>query len=222
MLAARLHGAYDLSVEDVKIPRIRKNWVLIKVDAVGICGTDKAFYKGTYRLFKKPLIPGHEICGKVVEVGKNVPKDILDKKVVTEINITCGKCWFCTHSLFTHCPYRETLGITVDGGMAEYVLTPYRNVHEVKLEPPLPGSNIAILGSGNIGLLSLQVLKLYSPLNTVVVVHKNSPKVIFTRKLKEDYVITFEEAMELKKKITPEGEGYDYVVEATVALKDCL
>jgi len=235
MLAARLYKPYDLRLEDVEEPKVKKDWVKIKVEAVGICGTDKAFYKGTYKLFKTPLIPGHEICGRVIEVGDNIPESIVGKRVVTEINITCGKCWFCTHSLYTHCPYRETIGITVDGGMAEYVSTPYRNIHEVKvdpeiavfteplaaviemvkLEPPAPGSNIAILGSGNIGLLSLQVLKQYSPLNIVVIVRKDSPKAKFARKLGADYVVTFAEAMELRKKITPEGQGYDYVVEVT-------
>ncbi len=235
MLAARLYGPYDLKVEEVEKPSPIKNWVLIKVEAVGICGTDKAFYKGTYKLPKAPLILGHEICGKVIEVGENVPREIIGKRVVTEINIVCGRCWFCSHSLYTHCPYRETLGITVDGGMAEYVAVPFNNLHVVdlepevgvfveplaaviemvKLEPPLPGFNIAILGSGNIGLLALQVLRLYAPSNIVVIVRKDSPKAKFAEKLGADYVVTFEEAMELRRKITPEGQGYDYVVEAT-------
>ncbi len=88
-------------------------------------------------------------------------------------------------------------------------------IEMVKHEPPVPRSNIAVLGSGNIELLSLQVFKQYSPLNIVVVVRKDSPKAKFARKLGADYVVTFDEAMELRKKITPEGGGYDYVVEAT-------
>ncbi len=92
MLAARLYKPYDLRLEEVKEPKVKKNWVKIKVKAVGVCGTNKAFYKGTYKLFKTPLIPGHEICRRVIEVGDNVPENIVGKRVVTEINITCGKC----------------------------------------------------------------------------------------------------------------------------------
>lgn len=64
-------------------------------------------------------------------------------------------------------------------------------------------------------MLSLQVLKQYSPLNIVVIVRKDSPKAKFAGRLGADYVVTFDKAMELRKKITPEGQGYDYVVEVT-------
>jgi len=236
MLAARLYEPYNLKVEEVQEPEVPNGWVLLKVRAVGICGTDKAFYRGTYPLRKKPIILGHEVSGEIVEVGRNVPKDVLGSRVTTEINVVCGKCWFCTHGLRTHCPYREALGITIDGGMAENVAIPYVNIHEINLkheigvfveplaavirmaevEPPKPGSNIAVLGSGTIGLLSLQVLKLYAPKNLILVVREDSPKRKIAEKLGiAEYIVTFDEALRLKEKITPEGAGFDYVVEAS-------
>jgi len=234
MLAVRIYDPYDIRIEEVHNPIVKRSWVLVKVEAVGICGTDKAFYTGTYKLFRKPIILGHEVCGRVIDVGEDVPRDIIGTKVVTEINISCGKCWFCTHGLKTHCPYREVLGITIDGGMAEYLVTPYVNIHRVsldpreavfveplaailqmvKLAPPAPDSVAAVLGSGTIGLLALQVLKLHG-LHVIVITRENSPKAKYAKLLGADEVLIYSEALEYIKKYTPEGQGFDYVVEAT-------
>jgi len=234
MLAARIYNPYDIRIEDVSNPKIKESWVLIEVEAVGICGTDKAFYTGTYKLFRKPIILGHEICGRVVEIGKGVPKDIIGSRIVTEINVVCGRCWFCNHGLRAHCPYREVLGITIDGGMAEYVAVPYANIHRVsldpreaifveplaavlqmiKLAPPTPGDIAAVLGSGTIGLLTLQVLRLLG-LYVVVITRKDSPKAKYAKALGANEVLTYEEVLEFIKNQTPEGQGFDYVVEAT-------
>ena len=236
MKAVVLYGPYDIRVEEVPKPRLRSGWVRVKVEEVGICGTDKAFYKGTYRPLKIPIIPGHEIAGVVDDVGEGVPRDIIGLRVTTEINVACGKCWFCRHGMKTHCPYREVIGISIDGGMAEYLITPYENIHiisrlspeegafveplaavieMVKMEPPEPGSNIAVLGSGTIGLLSLQVLKLMLPKKVVVITRPNSPKALVAKELGADEVISVNEVKDYIKENTPEGQGFDYVVEAT-------
>jgi len=238
--AALLYGPRDVRVEEVKDPKPGDGWVRIRVEEVGICGTDKAFYRGSYRPGKLPIIPGHEICGVVDEVGAGVPKDVTGRRVTTEINIPCGKCWFCTHGARTHCPYREVIGITIDGGMAEHVLTTYENVHVVepltpaegafveplaaviemvKMRPPEPGSNIAVLGIGAIGLLSIQVLRLTAPNMLVAVARAGSPKARLAKALGADAVLTADEALELARRETREGQGFDYVVEATGSLK---
>ncbi len=236
MLAALLRSPGEISVENVPEPEVSSSSVKIKVEEVGICGTDKAFYKGSYVPGKLPIIPGHEIAGIVVEVGDGVPKDIIGARVTTEINISCGRCWFCLNGLRTHCPYREVLGITVDGGIAEYVVVPYSNVHVVDeldpaaaafveplaavleaidLEPPKPGSSIAVVGIGTIGLLFLQVLRYYSPKALVAVARPKSPKAGLAKRLGADDVLTYEGVLDFIKKNTHEGQGFDYVVEAT-------
>ncbi len=240
MKALLLYGPRDLRVEEVDDPLPRPRWVRIKVKRVGICGTDKAFYRGTYRLFRQPLIPGHEIAGVVDEVGDNVSEDLVRHRVTTEINIYCGKCWFCRNNMYTHCPYREVIGITRDGGMAEYVLTREDLVHVVddldfdeiafieplaaviemvEMEKPKPGSRIAIMGVGTIGLLSLQVLKQYEPSEIVVVSRSDSPKAKYAYRFGADQVLSFDEAIDYIEKHTPEGQGFDYVVEATGSLE---
>ena len=90
MKALRLYKPFDTRLEDVAEPTPSKGWVLVKTLAVGICGTDKAFYTGSYPLFKSPLVPGHEVVGIVVSSGR-----LEGVTVVSEINFACGKCYYC-------------------------------------------------------------------------------------------------------------------------------
>jgi len=91
MKAALLYGPYDMRVECIPKPTSSGDLVLVKTLAVGICGTDKAFYRGTYRLFKKPVVLGHEAVGIVVEGSE----ELVGKEIVPEINIPCLKCSMC-------------------------------------------------------------------------------------------------------------------------------
>ncbi len=227
MKAALLYGPMDIRLEEVLTP---KGEVLIEVEEVGICGTDKALYKGTYPLKKVPLIPGHEISGKVV---KSPIRELIGRRVTTEINIYCGKCWFCRNGLKTHCPHRKALGISTDGGMAEYLAVPLELVHPVDLTPeeasfveplaavietfvmapPPRNSRVLILGAGAIALLSAQYVKLYEPELLILSAKRGSPKSNIARRYAE--FIPVEELDEFVKEVTPEGAGFDYVIEAT-------
>jgi len=236
MKALVLHGPRDLRVEELDDPVPRGDWVRIRVSRVGICGTDKAFYKGTYKPFRLPIIPGHEIVGVIDMVGEEAPKELLGARVTTEINVNCRRCWYCRNCMPTHCPYRETIGISRDGGMAEYVLTRSDLVHHidglsdaeaafveplaaiiemVEMQPPSPHMNIAVLGAGTIGLLAIGYLKLFSPQRLVAVTRLGSPKARYARLMGADDVISMEEVDEYVRGNTPEGQGFDYVVEAT-------
>lgn len=236
MKAALLKGPGTIEVSDVPIPNPPPGWVRVKVVRAGICGTDKAFFRGTYRPGKLPIVPGHEFAGIIDSVGENVDEGIIGAKVTSEINVSCGMCWFCMNGMRTHCPYRKVLGITIDGGMAEYVITPVKNIHIVdgltyqqacfveplaavlemiKLAPPPPDGRVAILGLGTIGLLALQVLRLYAPRLLVAVARSGSPKFKLAKSLGADLTADPEEALEIARTSTPEGAGFDYVVEAT-------
>lgn len=118
MLAARLYAPWKLLVEDVERPEPPRGWALIRSVAVGICGTDKVFFTGTYPLFKSTIVLGHEVVG-VVEEG---PSDLEGKLVTAEINSPCWRCYYCRSGLYTHCPHKKTLGIDFDGGLAEYFI----------------------------------------------------------------------------------------------------
>jgi len=135
MDALRLYGPRDLRLEDVPIPEPPRGWALVRTEAAGICGTDKAFYLGTYPLFKSPLVPGHEVVVRVVEG----PEGLLGKRVVAEINFACGRCRLCRSGLYTHCPRKRTLGIDFDGGMAEYFVSPVEALHAAERLDPVAG-----------------------------------------------------------------------------------
>ncbi|AFK23189.1 alcohol dehydrogenase catalytic domain-containing protein [Pyrococcus sp. ST04] len=232
MKALVLHGPGDIRLEEVEDPSITKNWVKIKVKRVGICGTDKAFYKGTYKPLRLPIIPGHEISGVIKEAPPEF-EHLLGMRVTTEINVNCGKCWYCKHGMPTHCPYRETIGISINGGMAEYMITSVDLLHSIEglsweegamveplaavvemieMENVKPSANVAVIGIGTIGILSMQLLSLITP-NVIAIAREDSPKRRIAEKFGE--VLTFEEAKKWIKEKTPEGQGFDYVVEAT-------
>jgi len=166
----------QLSLQEVPTPRLTPGSALIRVILAGICGTDREILKG-YSGFRG--IPGHEFVGEVVECDA---REWVGKRVVGEINITCGSCEWCRRSLSRHCSYRTVMGIIHhQGAFAEFVTLPVRNLHEVPAsvpneaavftEPlaaaaeileqmPVPsGTKAAVLGAGRLGLLVAQVLR---------------------------------------------------------------
>lgn len=161
-------------VADIPIPTPPEKEVLIRVKLAGVCATDLEIVRG-YAGFEGTL--GHEFVG-VVEQG---PAELKGKRVVGEINCVCGKCDMCTSGLSNHCRRRSVLGIVQrDGAFAEYVSLPARNclmvpdsisdeqavfveplaaalqvTQQVQIEPRM---QVAVLGTGRLGLLVAQVL----------------------------------------------------------------
>lgn len=229
MKAALLHEPRKLTVEDIRLEKPSGNWTVVEVKAAGICGTDKAFYTGSYPLFKKPLVPGHEVSGVVVEG----PRDLIGRSVVSEINFACRRCRVCQSGLYTHCPRRLTLGIDFNGGMAEYFTAPTwalhahqlphekafaaeplaAVIHMFRMHPPRPGYALAVLGTGFIAYLSAQLARLLGA-NVVVIAREDSVK---ARRLADTgfRVVGYREALELSSSMSELGLGFDMVVEAT-------
>ena len=148
---------------------------LIRISLAGICATDLEIKNG-YMDFRGVL--GHEFVGVVEE--SNDP-DWVGRRVVGEINCSCGACTFCCRDLRTHCPERSVLGIlNRDGTFAEFLSLPTENLHlvpgslsdeEAVFVEPLAaacqvleqvkideGERVAVLGDGKLGLLVAQVL----------------------------------------------------------------
>jgi alcohol dehydrogenase len=165
-----------LTLREVAKPLRAPGEALIQVLLAGICGTDREILKG-YSGFRGIL--GHEFVGRVVECDD--PKWI-GQRVVGEINLACGRCEWCAKGLGRHCPHRTVLGIVNrDGVFAEFVTLPVVNLHRVPDEvsdqaatfvEPLaaaaeileqmrlaPGTRVAIVGDGRLGLLTAQVLR---------------------------------------------------------------
>lgn len=130
MKAWRLHGIGDIRFEEVEKPDIKENEVLVEVKAAGICGSDipRIYKTGAY---SHPLIPGHEFAGIVKETGKDADKKWLKKRVGIFPLIPCGTCEPCSNKQYEMCRSYSYLGSRCDGGFAEYVAVPEKNLIEI-------------------------------------------------------------------------------------------
>jgi threonine dehydrogenase-like Zn-dependent dehydrogenase len=220
----------SLACRDIPVPE-NGGWVTLAVKKAGICGTDLAIASGDLYA-KTPLVLGHEIFGTIWRAPEG-RKNLLGKRAVTEINVACGGCAYCRMGLNTHCEKVEALGIDRDGGFAEYVSTPVENVHLVpdsiadeeavfveplaasiqltKMSPPVPGSTWAVIGTGRMGLLILQVLMQHSPSVLVAIGHEGM-KLEKARRLGAKVFIAEEAAKTLE---LTGGVKFDNVVEAS-------
>ena len=180
MKAVVLSAVNNLAIAEVEKPKPGVKECLVKVLACGICGTDRHIYHGEYPS-AKPVILGHEFGGVIEEVGSN-SKFKVGQVVSVDPNIICGTCPDCVAERTAFCPDLTALGVNINGGLAEYVLTPDSQIYPVKadLNPlhlafiePLAcsirgldlanlkgGEKVAVLGGGVIGLLVVQLAKL--------------------------------------------------------------
>lgn len=171
---------------------------LIRVRLAGICGTDLEMVKGYYPFTG---VPGHEFVGEVVECDD---KSWIGKRVVGEINVTCGDCEQCLNGRSTHCESRTTLGIhDRDGIFAEYVTLPTRNLLVVPDGVPdekavftelvaaaveiteevhiRPTDRVLVIGAGRFGQLIAQVLQLTGADLRVVARHPQQQQLLTER-----------------------------------------
>ena len=117
-----------LEVKERPDPKIKPDQILLEVRACGVCGSDMHFYEtdaDDYMLYpgltKFPAITGHELSGKVVEVGKEVTDLKVGDMVTVEEMIWCGHCVPCRNGFPNHCTNLEEIGFTIDGGFANYL-----------------------------------------------------------------------------------------------------
>lgn len=126
MLALRLYGAKDIRLEEIPIPRINDDEILLKPDAAAICGTDVRMWQNGQEGVdgEHPLVLGHEFAGTIVQVGKNVPFYKEGMQIGMQPNIGCGICDRCVDGKFHLCDDYRAFGINMDGAFAEYVKIP--------------------------------------------------------------------------------------------------
>ena len=173
----------NLVFEEKLIPHVKEpDDVLLKVKAVGICGSDLKIIEGKHH-FKPNTVLGHEFCGEVVEVGTHVHHVKLGDRVAIDNNIRCGFCSFCRMGLTSQCVEIKTsaLGVMRDGGYAEYCLVPEKQCYVLPDEIDdvlgtqvetlatvvngmntllmLPYDYVMVLGFGPIGYLFSQFAK---------------------------------------------------------------
>ena len=135
-----------LWMEEVSIPIIGANEVLIKIKKSAICGTDLHIYKWdawAQKTIKTPLIIGHEYVGNIVELGSEVTQYSIGDRVTVEGHIACGHCRNCRRGRQHICDHTVGIGVNRDGGFAEYVAVPVSNV--LKIDHRIPDEIVSIM-----------------------------------------------------------------------------
>src|SRR5262245_12389920 len=125
MRAAVFHGRRDVRIEEVADPkRPQPDEVVLEVIRAAICGTDAAEWDRGPMLCRPGVVLGHEFVGRVVDVGSEVADVRVGDRVVSGAGISCGRCTWCLASRTNLCAEYQTLGLQVNGGLAEYVTSP--------------------------------------------------------------------------------------------------
>jgi propanol-preferring alcohol dehydrogenase len=130
MRAVRYHGPGEpFHRDEVPIPNPRPGEALVRVGAAGICHTELHLQHGVLNLGVAPLVPGHEIAGVVAAVGEGVATVKPGDRVVVYYYVGCGRCVWCRQGQENLCrDVVDQFGFTADGGYAEYVAVPARNL----------------------------------------------------------------------------------------------
>jgi propanol-preferring alcohol dehydrogenase len=169
-------------LDDVPVPEPGPGEVRLRVLAVGVCGTDVKLWKGVLPNTPLPLVPGHEIAAVVDAHGPNVDAPSLGARVVVLHHLFCGTCARCQQGLHNLCFRLEgRVGFDHDGGMADYVVVPARNLAlipdgisatdacivpdavattwraVVRLAQVKRGDTVAVIGAGGLGLSACQI-----------------------------------------------------------------
>ena len=149
MKAVKIIKPGVVKLVELNKPKVSVGEILIKLKALGLCGSDLKTYQGQNQMVIYPRIPGHEIAGEIVQTGEEVPSEFQVGRLVTVSPYTsCGKCVACQQGRVNCCPYNQTLGVQRDGAAVEFITVPYSKVF---LAGDLPEEQIACIEPLSVG-----------------------------------------------------------------------
>ena len=240
MKALVYHGPENLQWEEIADVSPKQGEVLIKVKAVGICGSDVHGYLGITGRRIPPMVMGHEFAGIVAAVGEGVTSVKTGERVAPYPVVFCGECEFCKQGNVHICLNKTALGVLeCNGAMAEYISVPAKLVFKLSddvsyavgsmMEPmavayrgvnnagDLCGKNVLIVGAGTIGLLALAIVKMRNPAK-IFVSDLSDSRLAVASQMGADFVINPEssEPSAIVKEETA-GMGVDIAFEAVGA-----
>jgi len=188
MRAYRLVAPNTLRWEQVPVPAPQPHEALLRIHACGLCGTDLHLKtRGHYYWNDRPMTLGHEIVAEIVSLPLDYTGELqVGDDVVVDPQIVCGACYFCRRGRLNLCERLEHLGLSIDGGFAEYLAAPVRNLYRVpadapresrwryalvepvatcvagmRLANPQPDETVAIVGLGFFGQVYAQLARLW-------------------------------------------------------------
>ena len=168
-----------IRIRDVEKPQPENNEVLVHVRRIGICGSDIHVYHGKHPYTDYPVVQGHEVSGVVAAVGSGVTGVSIGDKVTFQPQLTCGRCFSCTHGMPHICNSLKVMGFQTDGAAQEYFVVPQEliltlpecisldsgamvepaavAVHALRRSGNVRDKRIVVFGAGTIGNLVAQV-----------------------------------------------------------------
>lgn len=166
---------------DVEKPTPKEHEVLLQTRRIGVCGSDIHVYHGLHPYTGYPVVQGHEVGGVVAALGKNVHGLKVGDKITFMPQVTCGKCYPCTHGMYHICESLKVMGFQTGGAAQEYFVLPAENVlklpdtmsldeaafiepiavtvHAIARGGGVEGKKVLVLGAGPIGNLTAQVAR---------------------------------------------------------------
>jgi alcohol dehydrogenase, propanol-preferring len=237
MLAARLHkGSKNVTVDEVPIPSLGRNEVLVKVGGIGVCHSDVHFINGVLTAPNYPVTLGHEGAGSVEKLGEGV-KNVRQGDLVALFYLNvCGECEYCITGRENICDRLLNLGVEMEGTWAEYVKVSASSLIPLPPELPLdqaalagcavvtpfhamfegdvrPGKSVAIIGIGGVGFHGLEWARIFGA-SPIIAVDINDEKLKRATAAGADYTVNArnEDALEAIRRLTG-GRGADVLFE---------
>jgi L-iditol 2-dehydrogenase len=237
-------GPGNIEIREIPIPEIpRDDWVLIKVKAAGVCGTDLHIWHDQFRYWP-PVVLGHEFSGEIVKVGSAVKNFKIGDRVVGEPQTgACGTCELCRQGKLNICSSKRAPGWGIDGAFADYLVMPAFLLHKIPdgvswelaaLAEPMAitvhevlerggiecQDFVVVSGSGPIGILAAFVAK-SAGAGTVVMTGLSTGEYVrfgVAKKLGVDRIINVEKENPVETVLSmTNGRGADMVIEASGA-----
>jgi L-iditol 2-dehydrogenase len=240
MTAAVLYGSKDLRMEQIEVPRIAADEVLLKVKVALTCGTDLKVWKRGYhaKMITPPAVFGHELAGEIAAIGSEVGGGLrVGLRVVPANSAPCGECFYCDKDqenlcenlLFNNGAYAEYVGIPgrivrknlhvipanvsyIDAAMVEPLACVLRGIDETGIHP---GDTVAVIGCGPIGLQFVRMLSVQGA--NVIAVGKRQSQVdaaMHVGALEALDVSGLEDPIARVRELTAGRHGADAVIEA--------
>ncbi|MCM2417240.1 zinc-dependent alcohol dehydrogenase family protein [Streptomyces sp. RKAG293] len=228
MKAAVISAPGVVAIENVEDPSPGPRDVVVRVAAVGLCGTDLHILQGEFAP-TLPITPGHEFAGEIVAVGGQVDEFALGDRVAVDPSLYCHECHYCRIGRNNLCERWAAIGVTNPGGAAEYALAPAANcvklpehirTEDAALIEPLScavrgydilrsqlATNVLIYGSGTMGLMMMELAK-RTGAATVDIVDINPDRLETARTLGCTHAVTSADEIE-------QPRGWDVVIDAT-------
>jgi 2-desacetyl-2-hydroxyethyl bacteriochlorophyllide A dehydrogenase len=224
----------ELAVIERSRPSPGPGEVLVRIRRAGVCGTDLHIYEGTHPFLEYPRVIGHELSGEVEETGPGCALAI-GQRVFVIPYLSCGACVACRRGKTNCCQRIAVLGVHIDGGMADYVCVPERNVaaadgvtldqaamveflaigaHAVRRANPRKGDRVLVVGAGPIGAGCMLFAKLHG--GSVTALDMRQDRLDFCRNvLGVDHTVAAGAGtIDMLSKLTG-GDFFDIVIDAT-------